>query len=78
MNADTQYHWGGRGVLVDYDAVRSASATFGGTSQASGPLSEDRGWPGAWRLNQLAAIIDETLAGEDHILVEFKPGTAAR
>jgi O-acetyl-ADP-ribose deacetylase (regulator of RNase III) len=74
VNAYTQFHWQGTGVLVDYDAVRSA---FGKVKQQ---YSGQRiGYPkigaglahGDW--NVLSAIIEEELAGEDHTLVEFVP-----
>jgi O-acetyl-ADP-ribose deacetylase (regulator of RNase III) len=74
VNAYTQFHWKGRGVLVDYDAIRAA---FGlvkikytgrriGYPKIGAGLAK-----GDWSL--IASIIDEVLAGEDHTLVEFVP-----
>lgn len=74
VNAYTQYHWRGRGVLVDYDAVRSAFRQI--KIQFSGRRI---GYPrigagmakGDW--NVISKIISEELSGEDHTLVEFRP-----
>lgn len=74
VNAYTQFHYRGKGVLVDYDALQSAFR-----------LVKDRvagsriGYPrigaglakGDW--DRIAAIIDNELAGEDHTLVEYEP-----
>lgn len=76
VNAYTQFHWRGQGVLADYDAIRSA---FGHIKQQFG--GRRIGYPkigaglakGDWPT--IAGIIDEELAGEDHTLVEFAPAT---
>jgi O-acetyl-ADP-ribose deacetylase (regulator of RNase III) len=74
VNAYTQFHWRGSGVLVDYEAIRSV---FRGIKAA---YSGKRiGYPkigagmarGDW--DKIAAIIDAELAGEDHTLVEYVP-----
>ena len=75
VNAYTQFHWRGEGVLADYDAIRSA---FGVIKRRF--AGRRIGYPrigaglakGDW--NTIAAIIDEVLKGEDHTLVEFMPG----
>lgn len=74
VNAYTQFHWRGEGVLADYDAIRSAFGVI--KRQFAG---QRIGYPrigaglakGDW--NTIAAIIDEVLKGEDHTLVEFEP-----
>ena len=72
INAYTQFDYRGRGVLVDYEAVRGAMRAvkqrFGGRRIGyprigAGLAGGD--WP------RLADIIEEELAGEDHTLVEF-------
>ncbi len=72
VNAYTQFHWRGRGVKVDYDAIRSVMKLV----QEQFP--EKRiGYPligaglagGDWLI--ISAIIEEELAGLDHTLVEF-------
>ena len=78
VNAYTQFHWRGEGVLADYDAIRSA---FGAVKRQF--AGQRIGHPrigaglakGDW--NTIAAIIDEVLTGEDHTLVEFIPAEAA-
>lgn len=75
VNGYTQFHWRGRGVLVDYDAIRSVMREV--KSQFAGKRI---GYPkigaglakGDW--NVIAEIIDEELSGEDHTLVEHHPG----
>jgi O-acetyl-ADP-ribose deacetylase (regulator of RNase III) len=75
VNAYTQFHWRGEGVLADYDAVRFAFGVI--KRQFAGRRI---GYPkigaglakGDW--NTIAAIIDEVLKAEDHTLVEFMPG----
>lgn len=72
VNAYTQYHYRGEGVLADYDAIRSAFRQI--KRQFAGKRI---GYPrigaglarGDWRV--IAQIIDEELAGEDHTLVEW-------
>ena len=74
VNAYTQYHYRGEGVLVDYDALRSAFAEI--KSQFSGsrigyPLIGAGLARGNWQ--QIEMIICEELAGENHSLVEYNP-----
>jgi O-acetyl-ADP-ribose deacetylase (regulator of RNase III) len=77
VNAYTQFHYRGEGVLADYEAIRAA---FGRVKRE---FSGRRiGYPkigaglakGDWVA--ISAIIDEELAGEGHTLVEFAPATA--
>jgi O-acetyl-ADP-ribose deacetylase (regulator of RNase III) len=76
VNAYTQFHYRGEGVLADYDAIRSAfriiqqrfaGRRIGYPKIGAGLAKGD--WP------TIAAIIEEELAGEDHTLVEFVPVT---
>lgn len=74
VNAYTQFHYRGEGVLADYDAIRSAFRLVGqrfagrriGYPKIGAGLAKGD-WP------TIAAIIDEELSGEDHTLVEFVP-----
>lgn len=74
VNAYTQYHWKGAGILADYDAIRKVFAAL--KSEFSGCKI---GYPkigaglarGDW--SKIAAIIDEQLHGEHHTLVNFVP-----
>ena len=72
VNAYTQFHWRGDGVLVDYAAVRTAfaaiKATFAGR-RIGYPMIGAGLARGDWRT--LARIIDEELGGEDHTVVKF-------
>ena len=74
INAYTQFHWRGTGVLVEYDAI---SQVF---SEIKRNYTGNRiGYPkigaglagGDW--NKIATIIDQKLQGEDHTLVNFMP-----
>ncbi len=73
VNAYTQYHWRGRGVKVDYDAVRSVMKeirqNFGGL-RIGYPLIGAGLAGGDW--NTISVIIDEELAGQDHSLVVYE------
>ena len=74
VNAYTQFHWRGRGTLADYDAIRKVmrliKIEFAG--QRIGYPKIGAGLAGGdW--DSIAQILDEELAGENHILVEFKP-----
>ena len=72
VNAYTQFDFRGRGVRVDYEAVRTAmrevKARFSGKRIAypriGGGLAK-----GDW--SKLSQIIDDELLGEDHTLVEY-------
>lgn len=73
VNAYTQFHWRGEGVLADYDAIRSAfrlirqrfaGRRIGYPKIGAGLAKGD--WP------TISAIIDEELRSEDHTLVEYQ------
>ena len=72
VNGYTQFHWRGRGRKADYDAIRSVFQAV--KKQFSGKRI---GYPaigaglagGDWSV--IAAIIEEELAGEEHVFVEF-------
>lgn len=76
VNAYTQFHWRGEGVLANYDAIRSAFAAV--KNQFAG---QRIGYPkigaglakGDWQT--IAQIIEDELSGEDHSLVEFQPAS---
>ena len=72
VNAYTQLHPEGEGVLVDYDAVRAVmrriKASFAG-SRIGYPLIGAGLARGDWSV--ISRVIEEELAGEDHTLVEF-------
>lgn len=73
VNAYTQFHWRGRGVLVDYDALRSVMRAVKGefSGQRIAYPKIGAGFAkGDW--TQIAQIINEELAGENHTLVEFQ------
>lgn len=72
VNAYTQYHWQGAGVLLDYAALarvmRAVARDFAGRRIGyprigAGLAGGD--WP------RIAAIIDTALAGLDHVCVEL-------
>ena len=72
VNAYTQFNFGGGGILVDYDAVRSCM------KEVKRLFSEKKiGYPmigaglagGDWQI--ISKIIDEELNDADHTLVEF-------
>ncbi|MFD1871573.1 macro domain-containing protein [Hymenobacter bucti] len=73
INAYTQYNWRGPGRLVDYDAIQQVFRRL--KQEYSGKRI---GYPaigaglakGDWTV--IAAIIEEELAGEDHIFVEWE------
>ncbi|MBD2769510.1 macro domain-containing protein [Hymenobacter sp. BT664] len=74
LNAYTQYHWQGRGRKADYDALRQvfrrikqeyAGQRIGYPAIGAGLAGGE--WP------VIAAIIEEELAGEDHVFVEWQP-----
>jgi O-acetyl-ADP-ribose deacetylase (regulator of RNase III) len=74
VNAYTQYHWRGQGVLADYSAIRSVFKAVRekfhgkriGYPKIGAGLAK-----GDW--NVISQIVDEELAGEDHTVVEFVP-----
>jgi len=73
VNAYTQYNWRGAGTLADYEAIRQV---FGQVKQTY--AGKRIGYPaigaglakGNWAI--ISAIIDEELAGEDHVFVEWE------
>jgi O-acetyl-ADP-ribose deacetylase (regulator of RNase III) len=73
INAYTQYKWRGPGRLVDYEAVRQVFRRLKQEYQG-----KRLGYPaigaglakGDWAI--IAAIIEEELAGEDHVFVEWE------
>lgn len=72
VNAYTQFHWRGSGVLADTGAISAVFARI--RSEFAG---QRIGYPrigaglarGDW--TAIAAIIDDALDGQDHTLVEF-------
>ena len=74
VNAYTQFHWRGKGVLVDYDAVRKAmkevKQQFHGKRLAYCKIGAGLAG-GDWEI--ISAIINGELDGEDHTYVEFLP-----
>jgi len=72
INAYTQYDWRGKGVKAEYAAIRKVFSRlrqeFSGLRIAY-PLIGAGLARGDW--NQIAAIIEEELAGMDHALVRF-------
>ncbi|MDJ0914803.1 MAG: macro domain-containing protein [Desulfobacterales bacterium] len=72
VNGYTQFDYKGSGVLVDYDAVRSVMQTvktiFSGKKIGYPKIGAGLAG-GDWQI--ISKIIDETLAGENHALVEF-------
>jgi len=72
VNGYTQYQWRGNGLKADYAAIRQV---FRGVKQAYAGCRI--GYPalgaglagGDWTL--IAAIIDEELAGEEHVFVQW-------
>ncbi len=70
VNAYTQFHWGGPGIKVDYEALRSIIQSIKQSYHG-----KRIGYPkigaglagGDWQI--IAPIIDEELNGEDHTLV---------
>ncbi len=72
VNGYTQFHWRGRGTLVDYDALRSVMGRvkkrFSGRRIAYPRIGAGLA-RGDWQ--RIAEIIDGELGGEDHTLVEY-------
>lgn len=74
VNGYTQYHWKGRGVKVDYEAVdnvfKLVQQEF--TGKRIGYPAIGAGLAGGdWQ--KIEEIIREALAGEDHTFVKYKP-----
>jgi O-acetyl-ADP-ribose deacetylase (regulator of RNase III) len=72
VNGYTQFHWRGKGVKADYEAIRSVMravrATFSGKRIGYPRIGAGLAG-GDWDV--IRAIIDEELAGEDHTYVEY-------
>ncbi len=72
VNAYTQYHWSGKGVLADYEAIRDVFTAikrdFAGCKIAYPRIGAGLA-RGDWRV--IEKIIDEQLHGEEHTLVNF-------
>lgn len=72
VNAYTQHHYSGEGILADYDAIRSVfrkiKEKFPGKRIAYPAIGAGLAG-GDW--NIICNIIDESLEGEDHTFVKF-------
>ena len=73
INAYTQYHYSGDGVLVDYDAIKKVFSAlkkqFSGNRMAYPKIGAGLA-KGDW--NMISKIIDSALDGETHTLVELR------
>ncbi len=74
VNAYTQYHWSGEGILADYDAIRKVfgkiKEQFSGKRIAYPKIGAGLA-KGDWEV--ISKIINEQLQGEDHTLVNYVP-----
>ena len=74
VNAYTQFHWHGEGVLADYEAIQTVFSSvrtgFSGT-RIGYPMIGAGLAGGDWTV--ISEIISTELEGEDHTLVRFKP-----
>lgn len=73
VNAYTQYQWRGAGCKADYEAIRQVfrQVKLAFTGKRIGYPALGAGLAGGdWSV--IAAIIDEELAGEDHVFVEWE------
>jgi len=72
VNGYTQFHWQGRGVKADYEAIRNVmkalKARFSGRRIGYPKIGAGLAG-GDWAV--IASIIGEELSGEDHTLVEY-------
>ena len=72
VNAYTQFHWQGDGVLADYDAIaaaaRAVARAFDGARIGYPKIGAGLAH-GDW--SRIAPLLDEAFAGQDHTLVEF-------
>ncbi|MES0095874.1 macro domain-containing protein [Mesorhizobium sp. M0019] len=74
VNGYTQFHWQGKGVKADYQAIRKVIQAVKGrfTGKRIGYPKIGAGLAGGdWEI--IGSIIDDELAGEDHTLVEYAP-----
>ncbi|WP_170563271.1 macro domain-containing protein [Ruegeria atlantica] len=72
VNAYTQFHWGGSGPLVDYDAISGCFSTIADTyptSRIGYPMIGAGLAGGDW--TEIAQRINVACAGMDHTLVIF-------
>ena len=78
LNAYTQYHWSGTGILADYDAIRDIFATikceFTGRKIAYPKIGAGLA-RGDWSV--IAKIINEQLVDEEHTLVNFASSSSS-
>ena len=74
VNAYTQFHWSGTGLLADYDAIRQVfseiKSEYAGSRIAYPKIGAGLAH-GDWLI--IASIIDEQLHDEDHTLVNCVP-----
>ena len=74
VNGYTQYHWRGKGELVDYDAIRlvmqEVKSMFTGKRIGYPKIGAGLA-KGDWKI--ISELIDKELFGEDHTLVEYSP-----
>ena len=74
VNAYTQFHWQGKGIKADYDAIRKVMSRikidFTG-KRVGYPLLGAGLAGGDWAI--ISEIIEAELNGEDHTLVRFSP-----
>ena len=74
VNAYTQFHWRGKGVKADYEAIRKVMSRiktdFSG-KRIGYPLIGAGLAGGDWTV--ISEIIEAELNGEDHTLVRFSP-----
>ncbi|WP_444935920.1 macro domain-containing protein [Microbulbifer sp. JMSA004] len=74
VNAYTQFHWRGKGVMADYEAIRSVftkvKKDFPG-KRIGYPLIGAGLAGGDWEV--ISSIIENELEGENHTLVKFVP-----
>ncbi|MER8801482.1 MULTISPECIES: macro domain-containing protein [unclassified Mesorhizobium] len=74
VNGYTQFHWQGKGVKADYQAIRKVMQAVKGkfAGKRIGYPKIGAGLAGGdWET--IASIINDELAGEDHTLVEYAP-----
>lgn len=70
----SQFHWQGKGVKADYQAIRKVMQAVKGrfAGKRIGYPKIGAGLAGGdWEI--IGSIIDDELAGEDHTLVEYAP-----
>ena len=75
INAYTQFHWKGDGVLADYDAIRAVFSSIKQQFHGRNIIYPKIGAglaKGNWSI--IDSIIKEELSGERHTCVEYKKG----